>query len=365
MAKHQLIGTEVSLYTGKVRAYLRFKKIPYEEVLSTAEVYRNIIIPRTGVGFIPVLISDDDQALQDTTEIIDYLEARYPDPSIYPETASQRLVALLLEVYGDEWLVNPAMHYRWNIQENRQFALGEFGRTSAPDLSAHEQLALGEKLSKPFAGALAPLGITERSAPAIAQSYLALLADLDRHFQDHPFLLGNRPSIGDYGLIGPLYAHLYRDPYSGRLMKEKAAHVAEWIERMNNPGDEQGNFLPEDQVPSTLLPVLARMFNEQVPVILSTIDHLDRWVAENDEPHVPRSIGRHKYEVEGLSEERKIFPFNQWMWQRPHDYYHSLGGEERQRVEALLNQLPGGLSTLSYPIKQRLARRDNRLVLSS
>ena len=34
MAKHQLIGAEVSLYTGKVRAYLRHKSIEFDEVLA-------------------------------------------------------------------------------------------------------------------------------------------------------------------------------------------------------------------------------------------------------------------------------------------------------------------------------------------
>ncbi len=74
MKRHQLIGAPVSLYTGKARAYLRYKRIPFDEVLSTREVYRSVIVPRTGVRYIPVLITDDDVELKDTTEIIDQLE---------------------------------------------------------------------------------------------------------------------------------------------------------------------------------------------------------------------------------------------------------------------------------------------------
>ena len=58
-------------------------------------------MPRTGVRFIPIVITDDDQAIQDTTDIIDHFEARYPEPTIYPSTPLQRLVALLLEVLTD------------------------------------------------------------------------------------------------------------------------------------------------------------------------------------------------------------------------------------------------------------------------
>ena len=34
-----LYGAEVSYFTGKVRAYLRWAAIPFEEVLSTADVF--------------------------------------------------------------------------------------------------------------------------------------------------------------------------------------------------------------------------------------------------------------------------------------------------------------------------------------
>jgi len=35
---YTLLGVEVSLYTGKVRAYLRYKRIPFTEVVASAEV---------------------------------------------------------------------------------------------------------------------------------------------------------------------------------------------------------------------------------------------------------------------------------------------------------------------------------------
>ena len=151
MTQHQLIGAQVSYYTGKVRAYLQYKRIPFAEVAATREIYRDVIVPRTGVRFIPVLISDDDIAVQDSTAIIDFLERRHPDPGIYPPGSVQRLAALLLEVYADEWLLLPAMHYRWNVPENRAFAIEEFGRLSVPSADAAEQRAIGEKLAGPFA----------------------------------------------------------------------------------------------------------------------------------------------------------------------------------------------------------------------
>ena len=36
-----------------------------------------------------------------------------------------------------------------------------------------------------------------------------------------PFLLGHRPSIGDFGLLAPIYAHLYRDPVPGFILRTR------------------------------------------------------------------------------------------------------------------------------------------------
>jgi hypothetical protein len=45
-----------------------------------------------------------------------------------------------IKVYADEWLVIPAMHYRWSFPENLDFIYREFGRTNLPDASASAQV---------------------------------------------------------------------------------------------------------------------------------------------------------------------------------------------------------------------------------
>lgn len=376
MARHQLIGAEVSLYTGKLRAYLRYKRIPFDEVVATREIYRNVIVPRTGVRYIPVLITDDDQALQDTTVIIDALEQRYPQPSVYPAGPLQRLVSVLLETWADEWLVIPAMHYRWSIAENRDFAVAEFGRTSAPEASAEDQWRIGEENAKPFAGALPRLGITDATSTAIETSYHELLAELDQHFARYPFLLGGRPSIGDFGLIGPFYAHLYRDPWSGRLLRNTAPQVERWILRMIDPAahEQPDEFLPDDQLPGTLLPVLTRMFAEQGPVLQQTLQQVKDW-AENNKPRsveqatgapttVPRAIGECTFTIAGVRGKRLTVPYMQWMWQHCVDAYQQVDEADRSRADRWLAQIPGALELLQTPITQRLGREKNQVVLA-
>lgn len=360
---YQLIGGDISYYTGKARSYLRYKGIPFEEVLSTRDVYMNVILPRTGVAMIPVLLTPEDEAIQDTSDIIDFLETRFPDASVFPDTPRQGTVARLFELYGDEWLVIPAMHYRWN--HNEDALILDFGKLSAPDASEEEQRAIGEKTCGPFRGALPALGVSDKSAPAIEASYEQLLEDLDAHFAVHPFVLGTRPSIGDYGLMGPLYAHQYRDPWSGALMKRIAPNVAAWVERMNAPEVGAGEFLADDEVPETLYPVLRRIFAEQFPVLHEMTDALGVWIDEHPGEPVPRAIGKQVLtltDADGkkVQETCMMRTFPQWMLQRVLDFYDPLTGADRESVDALLDQVDGR-QAMAFNLRNRVVRRNNIL----
>ncbi len=361
---YQLYGDPFSYYSGKVLAYLRFKSIPFEMILPSPQAYKEVIIPRTGVRYIPVLLTPDDVAVQDTTEIIDFLEQRFPAPSIYPATPKQRLTALLFELYGDEWLLLPAMHYRWRYNED--FALKEFGRLTAPEAPPEHHRAIGEKAAARFRGAMPALGITEATAAAIEAWYEAFLAHMNAHFAQHPYLLGTRPSIGDFGLFGPLYAHLYRDPESGALMKRKAPEVAAWVERMDKPdatAPYPGEILSDDQVPETLFPVLRRMFKEHWPVLIDTANRLDAWCRDHPGEDIPRAIGQNAFAIGKVQSTRFVFPYAQWMMQRPLDAYRQLRDAEKKTVNIFLDDVDGR-EALAFSPPCRVARENNKLVLA-
>lgn len=358
--KHILYGGQLSYFTGKARAYLNWKGIDYEERLATRDTHRSIIIPRIGYSMIPVLITPADEAIQDTTEIIDHFEALEPTPSAFPSGPKQRLAAHLLELYGDEWLVIPAMHYRW--AHNRDFAYSEFGKVVAPTLSGDAQFEAGKKAAEKFQGAVPILGATMEMAPAIEASYEALLDELNAHFEAHDFLFGSRPSIGDFGLIGPLYAHLYRDPASGDLMKSRAPSVARWVERMQSPQTPKGGaFLEGDEVPETLLPVLRRMMREQGPCLVDLTVKLAAWRKANPDTDIPRMIGMQEFTLEGQTAQRIIMPYTQWMLQRATDYLASLESDDRISALEFLGAV-GGDVLAKITIPARVKRVNHKLV---
>jgi len=357
----KLYGSQFSLFTGKARSYLNKKGIKFEEVTSTLKVYKSFIIPRTGVRFIPVIQTEDDTVIQDTTVIIDTMEKAYPDGSVYPATPKQKLASLLLEVYGDEWLVIPAMHYRWNFPDkNEKFIYAAFGSIVLPNGPKFIQRFLGKKVGAKFKDFVPRLGINDANIPALEASYEQLLSDLNTHFKEHDYLLGGRPSIGDFGLIGPLYAHLYRDPAPGELMKRLAPEVCKWVERMISDDVPQGEFLANDEIPETLFPVLQRMASEQLPVLLDTDQRLSQWRKKNsDAKEVERFIGMHNFSVEGVTTERAVLPFSLWMFRRPVDFYQSLN--ERNAVDQMLTAAGFGAS-LQAGLQNQLSKIDNIIV---
>ena len=357
--QYTLYGAPMSLYTGKARAYLVFKNLPYTEVFSSLKVYKSIIVPKTGVRFVPVLKTPEDEYLQDTAQIIDTLEQRHPERSVTPTTAKQKLVSYLFETWADEWLVIPAMHYRWN-KANFPFIYQEFGKVIAPNMPGFIRAFIGKKIGAKFKGFVPMLGITDKSIPAIEDWYENhVLPMLDKHFGEHDYLLGSKPCLGDFGLMGPLYAHLYRDPAPGILMKKIAPNVAKWVERMNQPQNIEGEFLADDVIPDTLLTLLTRMFKEQWPVLINTVNVLEKWTDDNPQiTEIPRTIGEHNFTIGETTEKRAIGTFHQWKVQRILDCYHQYGDEQKISVDTFLQSV-GGLKSMQIEIKKRVSRVKN------
>ena len=92
-APYRFHAFERSLFSGKLRPALRYKQLWYEERHANVRE----IIERTGLGFIPILVTPEDETWQDTSEILDRLEARYPEPPLFPQTPFARMAALRLK----------------------------------------------------------------------------------------------------------------------------------------------------------------------------------------------------------------------------------------------------------------------------
>ena len=355
---YRLYGADLSYFTAKVRPALRYKRVPTVELLATPRAYREVIRPRTGLAFIPVVITDDDETWQDTSEILDRLEARFPDPPLYPADPVLRVLALLIELYADEFLILPGLHYRWSFPESVAKARADFAAVNGdPDMAAQ----FADRIS----GSIGFLGVTPDSAPAIEAHTHELLAALEAHFAVHPFVLGGRPSLADCALMGPLYAHLSIDAVPGRLLRETAPRVCHWIQRMNYPDpDAPGVWEPADALHPTLRPLLALIGGDAVPLLVDAVHAVDEWAATRppDLVEPPRMVGGHATTLRGVAINRASGPYTLWMVQRPLDAARALSAADRAAVDAALAGT-GCEALFRLAPSLRLAKQNFRLIV--
>ena len=135
--KYILWGASWSLYTAKVRPYLIKKGIDYVEINPSHPHFNDSIMDKVGYFTVPVLETPDGDVIADSTEIMEFLESKYPALPMLPADKSLAALAHLIHSFGSEGLTKSAMYLRWNTSfDNRLFARSEFERTLAtPELA--------------------------------------------------------------------------------------------------------------------------------------------------------------------------------------------------------------------------------------
>ena len=247
-----IYGSRISYYAGKLEAYLRYRGHEFER--RPMSDHRRELIENTGAVQSPVLRLEDGRWLSDTTPILAWMEGRQSAPSIYPEDPALRFVALLLEDHADEWLWRPAMHYRWSYPLDRAYAsriLAEEqgARSKAPGFIKRRRVAKRQRT-----GFVINDGVGAEGSPTWAHQVsttMAAFMGLERALEARPFLLGDRPTIADFGFMGPMFRHYAQDPTPQELMREHAPRTYAWVARMwlAEPSPEDATLLDDIDAP--------------------------------------------------------------------------------------------------------------------
>jgi len=250
-APFRLFGAELSPYSVKVRSYLRYKQIPFEWLQRTA-ARQEEFAKYAKLPLVPVLVDADENALQDSTPMIEALEAQFAEPSVTPEDPALALVAALLEDYADEWLNKAMFHYRWSYPDDQERAAKRIVEMIFEDADAPD--GIEESVRTRMVGRLHHVGSSPDTAPIIEGSFTRVIALLERMLKSRDYLFGGRPSMADFGLAAQL-AQLLSDPTPGAVLKARAPSVVRWIDRMENP-DANGAFVTLDAMREDLLELL-------------------------------------------------------------------------------------------------------------
>jgi len=325
-APYRLYGEEISYFSAKVRCALRLKGLWFEEIRRDYPE----IVRRTGLGMIPIVVTPEDETWQDSSDIFDRLEARHPEPPLLPPTPCQRIAALLVELYVDEFGLLPAAAWRWATPARREASVAYFTALFGPRARQSADAVIG--LAK-------EVGVDESSRPAIEAHMHALLVALSAHFEQHSFLLGDRMSYADCALMGLAYAHLFNDLESRALLLETATPVVGWIDRCNAPaGFRGGAWLDDDALTPTLHEVLRVMGADGVPLILDAKRSFEAWAADADPTaELPRAVGTARADLRGTPVDRLALSYSQYMLQRVTDAVATLAPADRAAVGVALS----------------------------
>ncbi len=346
---------EVSYFSAKVRPALRYKRLWVDEVRADYGLIRE----RTGLTFIPMLITPDDEAWQDSTDIYDRLEARHPEPPLFPATPVQRIAAHLVELYVDEFALIPAMHYRWGSELGEASARSRF-------IAMVGSEEFGTAAAARMAQARLRLGATDENASAIEAHTRDLLDALSTHFGAHAYLLGERMSFADCALMGPVDGHFFTDLVSRRLLLETARPVVGWIERCNHPNaPAQGQWLADDGLAPTFREVLGAMGRDAAPTIVTGLEVFDRWAdtANHGDEALPRAVGSIESTLRGQPLVRFAGSYAPWLVQRVQDEYRALEPSMRARVDQAMAGT-GWEALLAHEPRHRVTRRGFDLFLA-
>ena len=201
-APYRLLGGPGSPYSLKLRAALRYRRLPHHWIVPTG--YLNSPgseLAKAGKATIPVLQFPEDGSYHaDTTPLIYALEARHPGQrSLIPDDPADAFLAHLIEDFADEFLVNALFVFRWVSPEDLAFSprrqlQGWLGTMPAAQFEAFVAKFMERQTAQiPIAGG------GPGNKPLLEMFYRELLDAIETLVTESRYLFGTRPSLAEIG----------------------------------------------------------------------------------------------------------------------------------------------------------------------
>ena len=274
---YRIFGSEMSPYSVKVRSYARYKGIPHEWIPRTTaseEAYRKY----ARLPIVPTVATPQDEGLQDSTPIMETLDARFPEPSIHPADPALAFLSALIEEFGDEWGNKLMFHHRWFAQVDQLASAQTLARLAQPQADEAEVAQWAAMILQRMSTRGHFVGSSPANAPLITGYYFELLDLLEAHLRTRKYLFGGRPAFADFGLGGQLY-ECSVDPTCGAGMRARGPAVLDWCHRMMEPR-EDGPFETWESLAPTLKPLLAYIGRYFLPWTAANAGALEAGEAE-------------------------------------------------------------------------------------
>ena len=203
MKPYRIIGIESSPYAVKVRAVMRYRRLPHRWVARMPQFFEETRAVRPLL--MPVVQYPDGSYRTDSTTIVHELDAAHPDErSVLPADPAKAFLNDLIEDMADEWLTKSLFHYRFNRAGDARAAAAWVMDDAFPGLSSDELTGRTEDFIARQTSRMPLVGCTPENALLLEAFYAELLDALEGFVATDCFLFGGRPSAADFALYGQL-----------------------------------------------------------------------------------------------------------------------------------------------------------------
>jgi glutathione S-transferase len=285
------------------------------------------VLPNAGIAKVPVVRTPEALWLQDSTPIIEFLDVRHPEGAVIPSDPEQAFFSRLLEDHADEWLWRPALHYRWSHRPDARLLGRRIAEDIVDDLPVPKALAARAIALRQHAFYVRGDGVTSRTRGHVEQIYTDTLARLEAVLARHPFLLGDRPSLADFGFFGSMFRHFSLDPTPSRIMRDSAPRTYAWVARLWSArhSEMRGEWFPAGTLPREWDPILEDIANGYLPYLHA---NAAAW---------KEGRRRFDWEVQGVRYRRTpVVQYRVWCRERLQQHYDALPEEAKRRVRGRL-----------------------------
>lgn len=324
-----IVGVHGSPYSRKLRAVLRYRRIPH--VWITHGSPESLGLPAPRVGLIPMIVArDEDGTLQskvDSTPLIRELERDYQGRSVVPTDPALAFLDALLEDYADEWLTKAMFHYRWSYDADIAKAKAILPRWVTTNVAEEELVHAGETFGARQIERLAVVGSSDATAPIIERSYRRLLGLLDTRLTHSRYVLGARPSVCDFALYGQLTQLTGFDPTPSAIALESAPRVAAWVDLVDDLSgveSREEDWIDARSVPTDVKAIFAEVGRVYAPFLLANARAIDDGAATVE------------CDIDGLRWLQRPFPYQHRCLSSLRRSYAQLESSARVRVDAAL-----------------------------
>lgn len=323
---YRLIGGIGSPYSMKMRALMRYRRIPHVWVPRTPAVHEELAHVKPQI--IPVLQYPDDGSYHvDSTPMIFELERRHADGrSVVPDDPGHAFLALLIEDMADEWGTKCMFDYRWARERDQDYCSSWLAREVMGSIGDAQVEAAAERFRERQVGRMPIVGCTDENRPIIEETYHRVCRIFDDMLHHRDYLLGTRPSMADFGWYGQL-SQLGRDPTPADIMRESYPRTFQWLDRIDDASGLEGHWLDaEEPLPRPVVAMLILAGEAYLPFLAANHDAI-----ENGEDRVSITIFGKPYEQATFRYQAKCFSHLRAELKK-------LKGASRKRVESVLKE---------------------------